>query len=328
MKKIYLILALVAGTLTASAQTDEVAKEVAGLAKKSKETVVTDSAKPWKLDGMLSLTASQTSLKNWAAGGDQQIGVNILGNFNANYAKNRHSWQNSVLCQYGALRLIDENDEFRKTDDKFQFSSKYGYALSQKWYYSAIFDYKSQWAKGWTYNDKFDKNLPEGPENIYRTRNSSCWSPLYLTYTIGLDFQPNEHFSLYLSPLCGKTTVVLNDTLASHGAFGVEENKNVRSEIGWYVKANTAFNITKQASLNSNITLFQNYKDGGPFDEVDIDWNLILTFQINKWLAFSFVSELIYDEDIAIAEKDHPEITHNSLVQFKDVIGVGLTFKF
>ena len=67
MKKIYLILALLAGTLTAGAQTDAVAKEVAGLAKKSKETVAADSAKPWKFDGMLSLTASQTSLKNWAA---------------------------------------------------------------------------------------------------------------------------------------------------------------------------------------------------------------------------------------------------------------------
>ena len=328
MKKIYLILALVAGTLTAGAQTDEVAKEVAGLAKKSKETVAADSAKPWKFDGMLSLTASQTSLKNWAAGGDQQIGVNLLGNLNANYAKDRHSWQNSVLCQYGALRLIDENDEFRKTDDKFQFSSKYGYALSQKWYYSAIFDYKSQWAKGWTYNDKFDKNAPEGPENIYRTRQSSCWSPLYLTYTVGLDYQPNEHFSLYLSPLCGKTTVVLNDTLSHYGAFGVETDKNVRSEIGWYTKANAAFNITKQASINTNLTLFQNYKDGGFLDEVDVDWNFILTFQINKWLAFSFVSELIYDEDIAIADKDDADKTHNSLVQFKDVIGVGLTFKF
>lgn len=329
MKKIYLILALIAGTLTASAQTDAVAKEVAGLAKKSKETVAVDSAKPWKFDGMLSLTASQTSLKNWAAGGDQQIGVNILGNLNANYAKDRHSWQNSVLCQYGALRLIDENDEFRKTDDKFQFSSKYGYALSQKWYYSAIFDYKSQWAKGWTYNNNYKADAEEGtPESIYRTRNSSCWSPLYLTYTLGFDYQPNEHFSLYLSPLCGKTTVVLNDELAKAGAFGVENGDNVRSEIGWYMKGNAAFNITKQASLNTNITLFQNYKDGGPLNEVDIDWNLILTFQINKWLAFSFVSELIYDEDIAIADKDNPDKPHNSLVQFKDVIGVGLTFKF
>ena len=326
MKKIYLILALLAGTLTAGAQTDAVAKEVAGLAKKSKETVAADSAKPWKFDGMLSLTASQTSLKNWAAGGDQQIGINILGNLNANYAKDRHSWQNSVLCQYGALRLIDENDEFRKTDDKFQFSSKYGYALSKKWYYSAIFDYKSQWAKGWTYNNKYDKTQPEGPDNIYRTRNSSCWSPLYLTYTIGFDYQPNEHFSIYLSPLCGKTTVVLNDDLADIGAFGVDSTKHVRSEIGWYVKANAAFNITKQASLNTNITLFQNYKDGGPLNEVDVDWNLILTFQINKWLAFSFVSELIYDEDITIADSD--DKPHNSLVQFKDVIGVGLTFKF
>ncbi len=326
MKKFILTLALAAGTLAASAQTDEVAKDVAGLATKSKEKVTADSAKPWKFNGMLSLTASQTSLKNWAAGGDQQIGVNILGNLNANYAKDRHSWQNSILCQYGALRLIDENDEFRKTDDKFQFASKYGYALSKKWYYSAIFDYKSQWAKGWTYNDSYIDKAHENETGPYRTRQSSCWSPLYLTYTIGFDYQPNENFSIYLSPLCGKTTVVLNDDLAYAGAFGVEDSSHVRTEIGWYMKANASFSLTKQASLNTNITLFQNYKDGGFLDEVDVDWNLILTFQINKWLAFSFVSELIYDEDITIADKD--DEPHNSLVQFKDVIGVGLTFKF
>ncbi|MCR5455617.1 MAG: DUF3078 domain-containing protein, partial [Bacteroidales bacterium] len=219
-----------------------------------------------------------------------------------------------------------ENDEFRKTDDKFQFSSKYGYSLSKKWYYSTIFDYKSQWAKGWTYNDKYNPDADAGtPESIYRTRNSSCWSPLYLTYTLGFDYQPNEHFSLYLSPLCGKTTVVINKELSDAGAFGVDPGDKVRSEFGWYMKGNASFNITKQASLNTNITFFNNYDDGF-LDEVDIDWNLIITFQINKWLAFSFVSELIYDEDVTIADKDG--IDRNSLVQFKDVIGAGLTFKF
>lgn len=326
MKKILLTFALAAASITAGAQTDAIAKEVAGLAKTSKESVAEDSAKAWKLDGILSINASQTSLKNWAAGGDQQIGINILGNLNANYAKGKHSWQNSIICQYGALRLIDENDEFRKTDDKVQISSKYGFALSKKWYYSAIFDYKSQWAKGWTYNDQYSKDAAPGtPESIYRTRNSSCWSPLYLTYTLGFDYQPNEHFSLYISPLCGKTTIVINDELAEAGAFGVEPGDNVRSECGWYLKGDASFNITKQASLNSNITFFNNYEDGF-LDEVDIDWNLIITFQVNKWLAFNFVSELIYDEDIAINDKD--AIPHNSLVQFKDVIGVGLTLKF
>lgn len=317
MKKLIAIIALAVLGVSANAQTDDVAKEVAGLAKDSKKALEADSTKPWKISGMLSLTASQTSLVNWAAGGDQQIGLNALASLNANYAKDKHSWQNALIAQYGTLRLVDEQEDFRKTDDKLQFSSKYGYALSKKFYYSAIFDYKSQFAKGWTYND-----------DETRTLNSECWSPLYLTYTIGIDYQPNEHLAFYLSPLCGKTTVVLNDLLSEAGAFGVEEGSHSRSEFGWYLKANAQYNITKAASLNTNLTLFSNYKDGF-VDEVDVDWNLILTFQINKWLAFNFTSELIYDEDIAIKEKvNDVEIDRHSLVQFKDVIGVGLTFKF
>lgn len=323
MKKIITMLTLAVSTLAVNAQTDEVAKEVAGLAKNSKNVVEGDSAKPWKFDGMLSLAASQTSFTNWAAGGDQQIGINMLANVNANYSKNKHSWQNSAICQYGALRLIDEQDDFRKTDDKFQISSKYGYAINTKLYYSAIFDYKSQWAKGWTYNDKYDPNDPTTGE--YRTRNSSCWSPLYLTYTVGIDYQPSENFSLYVSPFCGKTTIVLNDILSEAGAFGVEKGDHSRSEFGWYLKARGAYNPKSWLSISSDVTLFNCYQDGF-MDEVDIDWNFIATLQINKWLSFSFISELIYDEDITIPDSDG--IEHNSLVQFKDVLGVGLTFKF
>ncbi len=316
MKKLLLIIAILAGGITASAQTDATAKDVQALAKDSRKALEADSANPWKFSGMLSLTASQTSLKNWAAGGDQQIGMNSLANFNANYAKGKHSWQNTILGQYGTLKLKDKYDEFRKTDDKLQFASKYGYAISKKWYYSCIFDYKSQFTNSWSYNGDGEKDKV----------TSGWWSPLYLTYTLGFDYQPNEHFTIYLSPMCGKTTVVTNDELAEAGAFGVEKGDHSRSEFGWYMRANASYNLTKMASLNTNVTLFSNYKDG-LVDEVDIDWNLILTFQINKWLAFNFTSELIYDEDITIKEAD-TDIERNSLVQFKDVIGVGLTFKF
>lgn len=294
----------------ASAQTDAVAKDIAGLAKDSKTAAEVDSAKAWKFSGMLSLTASQTSLVNWAAGGDQQIGFNALANLNANYAKGKHSWQNALIGQYGTLKLIDVNDEFRKTDDKLQFSSKYGYALSKKFYGSAIFDYKSQFAVGYTYDDK----------NNTKTLNSEWWSPLYLTYTLGVDYQPNEHITLYFSPLCGKTTIVTNDYLSSIAAYGVEEGKHARSEFGWYFKANALYNLGKNVTLNSNITLFNNYADG-IVDEIDVDWNVIISLQINKWLAFNITTEVIYDEDITIDDV-------NSKTQFKDVIGAGLTFKF
>ncbi|MBR6177169.1 MAG: DUF3078 domain-containing protein [Bacteroidales bacterium] len=325
MKHFVLTLAAAALTLPLLAQTDEVAKDVATLAKESKNTANVDSGKVWKFSGMLSLTASQTALVNWAPGGDQQIGLNALANFNANYAKGKHSWQNAITAQYGTLRLIDEYDEFRKNDDKLQFASKYGYQAANKLYYSAIFDYKSQFDKGWTY-EKVKVVNEEGAEEEQEvaTLNSECWSPLYLTYTLGLDYQVSDNFMFYLSPFCGKTTVVLNDFLSEQGAFGVDSCKHARSEFGWYFKLDAKYNIAKNISFGTNLVLFNSYKDGF-MDEIDVDWNVIIAMQINKWLSFNITSELVYDEDVKIVKDDRE---YFSLTQFKNVTGLGLTFKF
>ncbi len=325
MKHFVLTLAAAALTLPLLAQTDEVAKDVATLAKESKNTANVDSGKVWKFSGMLSLTASQTALVNWAPGGDQQIGLNALANFNANYAKGKHSWQNAITAQYGTLRLIDEYDEFRKNDDKLQFASKYGYQAANKLYYSAIFDYKSQFDKGWTY-EKVKVVNEEGAEEEQEvaTLNSECWSPLYLTYTLGLDYQVSDNFMFYLSPFCGKTTVVLNDFLSEQGAFGVDTCKHARSEFGWYFKLDAKYNIAKNISFGTNLVLFNSYKDGF-MDEIDVDWNVIIAMQINKWLSFNITSELVYDEDVKIVKDDRE---YFSLTQFKNVTGLGLTFKF
>ena len=325
MKHFVLTLAAAALTLPLLAQTDEVAKDVATLAKESKNTANVDSGQVWKFSGMLSLTASQTALVNWAPGGDQQIGLNALANFNANYAKGKHSWQNAITAQYGTLRLIDEYDEFRKNDDKLQFASKYGYQAANKLYYSAIFDYKSQFDKGWTY-EKVKVVNEEGAEEEQEvaTLNSECWSPLYLTYTLGLDYQVSDNFMFYLSPFCGKTTVVLNDFLSEQGAFGVDSCKHARSEFGWYFKLDAKYNIAKNISFGTNLVLFNSYKDGF-MDEIDVDWNVIIAMQINKWLSFNITSELVYDEDVKIVKDDRE---YFSLTQFKNVTGLGLTFKF
>lgn len=310
MKKLFFCILLLFLSFNLFAQTDQVAKDVASLVKNSQTKAVADSGKHWKFSGMFSLSASDTYLKNWANGGDQQVGCNTLLNLNAGYRKNRHSWQNNFVASYGMQRLVDQTEDFRKTDDKLEFASKYGYAATRNLYYSAIFNYKSQSAKGYTYDDN----------KATKTLNSECWSPLYVTYTIGLDYQPRENLAFYFSPFCGKTTVVLNDSLSSIGAFGVDSLSHSRSEFGFYFKLDTKFDLCKNVSLQTNATFFNSYRDG-IFDETDIDWNVIISMQINKFLSFNITSELIYDEDILIDDT-------YSLTQLKNITGLGLTFKF
>jgi len=53
--------------------------------------------------------------------------------------------------------------------------------------------------------------------------------------------------------------------------------------------------------------------------------SLVIGMKINKWLTANFNTHLIYDDDILI---DDGEGDLAPRVQFKEVFGVGLSFKF
>src|SRR3546814_4615805 len=56
-----------------------------------------------------------------------------------------------------------------------------------------------------------------------RTKVSNFLAPAYVTTSLGLDYKPSKAFSLLLSPLAGKITLVLDQELADQGRFGVEK---------------------------------------------------------------------------------------------------------
>lgn len=107
----------------------------------------TDTTKAWKLEGVLAVNGSQVALENWVAGGENAISVTNLVNLRANYKKDKTSWDNSLDLAYGLVKQGDK--EFRKTDDKIDLTSKYGrQAFHQHLFYSAFFNFKTQFAPG------------------------------------------------------------------------------------------------------------------------------------------------------------------------------------
>lgn len=46
---------------------------------------------------------------------------------------------------------------------------------------------------------------------------------------------------------------------------------------------------------------------------------------INKWFSTTLTTNLVYDDDVKIAQKDG---TKGPRVQFKEILGVGLQFNF
>ena len=103
----------------------------------------TAAEKGWKTGAVFSLNVSQTSLTNWAAGGQNSFGINGLASLYANYSKDKISWDNSLDIGYGVLQQ-GAKTPFLKTDDRFDLLSKFGRKASEQWYYSALLNFKTQ----------------------------------------------------------------------------------------------------------------------------------------------------------------------------------------
>jgi hypothetical protein len=58
---------------------------------------------------------------------------------------------------------------------------------------------------------------------------------------------------------------------------------------------------------------------------IDVDWQMLLNMKVNKWLSASINVHLIYDDDIKTTENN---IERGPIVQFKEVFGIGLSYKF
>jgi hypothetical protein len=270
----------------------------------------------WKFSGSTSLNLSQLSLTNWAAGGDNSLSGNVLINLNANYATEFTRWENKLILGFGLIKQGE--DPARKSDDQIDFASKLGWKAGEKWFYTALLGFNTQFAEGY-----------DRPGEDDRVKISNFMAPGYLSLSLGMDYKPSDAFSLFLSPLSGKFTFVLDDDLSALGAFGLDAGEKTRAELGAHIKMTYVREILKNVTLDTRIGLFSNYLENPQY--IDVNWDLLLTFKVNDYLAASLLTQLIYDYDIKFGEDttgDGEYDTFSDKVQFKELFGLGLSYTF
>jgi len=285
---------------------------------------VDSSLQGFKKGGLINLTLSQLSLFNWSAGGENSVGGNILAHFFINYGKKRSYIENSLDLGYGLLK--QGKSTLKKTDDKIDFSSKYGFLFKKNFFFTTLFNFKTQFTNGYNYpNDS--------------VKISTFLSPGYILLAMGLDYKWQDGFSLFAAPLTGKWTIVKDQTLADQGAFGVERavldsagivvthGKHVRSEVGAYVKTFYQKKIGENLSLLSKLELFSNYFHNP--QNIDVYWENLVGFKLSKILTLSINTVLIYDDDVMISvyDKHGNFLGKGPRTQFKELVGIGFSFK-
>lgn len=267
----------------------------------------------WKKGGVASITFSQTSLKNWSGGGDNAISTNALLDVFANFNKGRNSWENTMKLEYGLVKQGDEG--VRKSIDQIDFTSKYGYENGGHWFYTAMFDFKSQFAKGYNYASS-DAGTDVKVSNIL--------APAYMTLSLGMDYKPNAVFSAYISPITCKMTVVNDNNLSEVGAFGVDPGDHFRGEFGAFTKLTVNKDIMKNVNFKSTVELFSNYAEN--FGNVDVLWDVMINMEINDFLTATINTSLVYDDDIEYINEEG--MNKGPRIQFKEIVGLGLAYKF
>lgn len=266
----------------------------------------------WTLKNVGGINLTQTSLTNWAAGGENSVAWHIYFNGSANYKKDRWSWDNGLVADYG--QTYTSTNKWQKSLDKLNINTKIGYGLSKHWNASALLDFLTQFDNG--YASATDRKNGIAPI-------SKLLAPGYLTLAIGSDYKPNDKFSLFVSPVTGKMTFVLDNTLSNAGAYGVKPGEKVLAELGASLVANYTTNITSNINLITKLTLFSAYNNN--FGNIDVNWDVMLAMKLSKYISANITTNLVYDDDIKTKEAG---VVRGPKVQLRQVLGFGISYSF
>lgn len=338
MKKVLLLVGAAVLSLSSRAQLSKVdeiyAQRVEG---QNVDTVA------WIKNANFYLGGNQGLLHNWAAGGElASLAVNAVLNGNIVRYYNRHVWTNTVDANYALFYAYSNSFQPRKTDDRLDYTSKYGYRLGDKnthFYISGLLNAKTQFSKGYNYD------LP----NWRDSSTSGFLSPLYVLVSPGIEYRRGSMLSVFLSPAAMRMTFVSKDytSRSDVGAFGVPYNKNLRMEVGAYMSARYQKDITKNITYRGRLDLYSNYLAKNTYDingnvikkdnpgNIDILFDHFIAFKFFKYFSANFGLTAIYDNDVPfIPTKDangnaiKEPISGLGWWQIKQTFTVGFTYKF
>lgn len=280
----------------------------------------------WKTGGIVGLNFTQVSLSNWAAGGQNSISGIALFNYYANYNKGKNIWDNSIDLGYGLTQNGDADPI--KSEDKIDLATKYGRYAFKHWYYSALLGFKSQFTPGYNYPDD-------------STKISNFLAPAYITLALGMDYKPNDNFSVMIAPLTGRIIIVNDQDLADAGAYGVDpaeynelfekvkDGEKMRTEFGASIRALYKKDIIENVNLQTKLELFSNYLEDP--QNIDVNWEVLISMKVNKYITATLATQLIYDDNTIIAVDNNSDGIIDEAgprTQFKEVLGVGFSYKF
>lgn len=255
----------------------------------------------WQKAGTFMLNVNQGALRNWAGGGEQNtLGVTALLNYSINHRKGKLNWNNYFDIALG-FQNASSFGQFRKTDDRIDLTSKYGYQVSKQWYTAMLVNFNTQALTGYSYTDTVN------------TKISNLLTPGKILLSGGVDFRPDKSFSLFVSPVTTRFIIKTDDDFYTTDKFGVTANQRSYTELGAFATAKYSKKFTNWVHYTGRLDLFSNYKRTP--ENVDLFFTNLVTMKFNNWFATNVSIDMVYDDDVL------------KKTQLKEILGIGLTLK-
>lgn len=257
----------------------------------------------WYFFGQNNLVINQASFSNWNSGGNDNIGAIGKINYNLSYKNRKHYLENIIQLGYGWTASKGQSN--RKTEDVINVMTNYGYDLGKNYYLSTGFQFISQFAAGYNYN--------ENPDPNFEDRISRFMAPGYWNAGLGISYNPNENFQVIFRPANGKFTHVNDPFLQKKGKYGLErDGQKVRTELGAMLNVIYRLKIYKDINLDNQLNFFSNYISHS--ERVDVIYNGMLNIKFNKFITTVVSIDLVYDHDQV------------QKLQRKQTLGIGFSY--
>lgn len=287
---------------------------------KAEEAVGKDSVSRWTFDFAGGLNFAQAALVNWSAGGESSLSGNGKLDMKLVYLCKGHKWESNLKTEYGLV--YNKTNGLNKTVDNLLLSTRYGYAIAQSDFYATAFaSLETQYDLGFEKADdrKRWRQKEEGVNYI-----SAIFAPGYLNTSVGVEYKYKTLVSVYLAPLAGRTTFVMDDFLSRKGAFGVDSGRHVLFELGMSLSASLNWNFWNNMYLKSDAVFFTPYNKD--FGNIVVDWSVGLEMAVNRFFTAAIGFNLKYDDKVKTVNKDGT--VGGPKVQFREMLTIGIGYTF
>lgn len=262
----------------------------------------------WKKGISTTIGFSQLSLTNWAAGGAGQLTLNAFADFYADMTKDRFIWSNELQAGYGFIESFDTG--YKKSDDRLILDSKFGYKAAEKIYVSVVYNFRTQFARGFS-----------GDEIV-----SNILAPAYTSLGFGIDYAPAKNVSINFAPLTGKVTMVKEPELRER--YGNALDQFARFELGAQLKIDAKL-VVENFKVGTNVILFSDYLNK-PLN-IKINWDVNAEAKISKFFSVTLRTNMIYDDNVILNKTkilpNGEKLEYQAAgVQFKELFSIGFTY--